>query len=36
MCRPEQAAELLARARAALPTVGEPRGPYPNRRRRRG
>lgn len=33
-CRPEQAAELLARVRAALPTVGEPRGPYPNRRRR--
>jgi hypothetical protein len=37
MCRPEQADELIARARAALPTVGEPRGPYPNRPdRRRG
>ena len=35
-CHPEQADELLARVRAALPTVGEPRGPYPNRPRRHG
>ena len=35
ICRPEQAGELIARARAALPVVGEPRGPYPNRSSRR-
>jgi hypothetical protein len=35
-CRPERAGELLARVRAALPIVGEPRGPYPNRPDRRG
>jgi hypothetical protein len=35
-CHPQQAAALVALARAVFPVVGEPRGPYPNRRRRRG
>ncbi len=34
-CHPDQAGELLARVRASLPVVGEPRGPYPNRPGRR-
>src|SRR6266545_173215 len=35
MCRPEQAAKLIARARAAFPTIGEPCRPCPNRPGRR-